>query len=151
MIDLDNLEASREEIEDILKDLKSDEGLRLKPYKDTVGKLTIGYGHNLDDLGISERTAEFMLSEDLTAVLEELNDRLPWWKGLSKPQRRGLMNMAFNLGLPRLLKFEKMLAALRNGNSERAAAEAIDSDWAKQVGTRAWRIAALYHNRAEGE
>jgi len=151
MIDFEGLASSREEIENILKDLQADEGLRLKPYKDTVGKLTIGYGHNLDDCGITERTANFMLSEDLTTVLVELDKRLPWWKKLSESQRRGLMNMAFNLGLPRLLKFEKMLKALRKGDGECAAAEALDSEWAKQVGTRAWRIAALYHNKAEGE
>jgi len=149
MIDFDQLLSSREEIENILKDLRTDEELRLKPYKDTEGKLTIGYGHNLDDLGITERTAEYILAEDLTNVLEELNDKLPWWKKISESHRRGLMNMAFNLGLPRLLKFEKMLRALRKGNGERAAAEAIDSKWAKQVGTRAWRVAALYHNRGE--
>lgn len=149
MIDFEQFATSREEIENILKDLRADESLRLKPYADSVGKLTIGYGHNLDDLGITERAAEFMLAEDLTAVLKELNDRLPWWKKISESQRRGLMNMAFNLGLPRLLKFEKMLKALRKGNGERAAAEALDSKWAKQVGTRAWRVAALYHNRGE--
>ena len=81
--------------------------------------------------------------------MEELNNALPWWKDLTVSQRRGLMNMAFNLGLPRLQKFEKMLLALRLGDGERAALEALDSKWAKQVGKRAWRIAALY--RTEGE
>lgn len=151
MIDFSDLLTSREEVETVLRDLRSDEGLRLKPYVDSVRKQTIGYGHNLDDLGISERMADFMLAEDFTNTLTELNEQLPWWKNLTESQRRRLMNMAFNLGLPRLLKFEKMLKALRKGNGERAAAEALDSKWAKQVGTRAWRIAALYHNRSEGE
>lgn len=144
MIDLEGFSISRPEVELILDDLRRDEGLRLKPYTDSVGKLTIGYGHNLDDLGISEHIASSILEEDFTNALIDLNRSLPWWKTLSEPQRRGLLNMAFNLGLPRLLKFKKMLAALKRGNSDRAASEAIDSKWAKQVGKRAWRIAALY-------
>ena len=144
MIDLEDFATDREEVEDILADLRRDEGLRLKIYTDTVGKQTIGYGHNLDALGISEHIADLILEEDFVNTLTELNKRLPWWKMLTKPQRRGLVNMAFNLGLPRLLKFKKMLAALKKGKKERAAAEAIDSKWAKQVGKRAWRIAALY-------
>ncbi len=144
MIDLEGFDISRTEVEAILEDLKRDEELRLKPYTDNVGKLTVGYGHNLDDLGISERIANLMLEEDFSNALIDLNRSLPWWKTLSDPQRRGLLNMTFNLGLPKLLKFKKMLRALESGNSERAAAEAIDSKWAKQVGKRAWRIAALY-------
>ena len=144
MIDLKDSATDREEVENILADLRKDEGLRLKVYTDTEGKQTIGYGHNLDALGISEHVADLILEEDFVNTLTELNKRLPWWKTLTKPQRRGLVNMAFNLGLPKLLKFKKMLAALKKGKKERAAAEAIDSDWAKQVGKRAWRIAALY-------
>lgn len=144
MIDLESFDISRTEVEAILEDLKRDEELRLKPYTDSVGKLTVGYGHNLDDLGISKNIANLMLEEDFSSALIDLNRSLPWWKTLSDPQRRGLLNMTFNLGLPKLLKFKKMLRALESGNSERAAAEAIDSKWAKQVGKRAWRIAALY-------
>ncbi len=144
MIDLESFDISRTEVEAILEDLKRDEELRLKPYTDSVGKLTVGYGHNLDDLGISKNIANLMLEEDFSSALIDLNRSLPWWKTLSNPQRRGLLNMTFNLGLPKLLKFKKMLRALESGNSERAAAEAIDSKWAKQVGKRAWRIAALY-------
>lgn len=144
MIDLEDFATDREEVEDILADLRRDEGLRLKIYTDTVGKQTIGYGHNLDALGISEHIADLILEEDFVNTLTELNKRLPWWRTLTKLQRRGLVNMAFNLGLPKLLKFKKMLAALKKGKKERAAAEALDSKWAKQVGKRAWRIAALY-------
>ena len=144
MIDLKDFATDREEVEDILADLRKDEGLRLKVYTDTEGKQTIGYGHNLDALGISEHIAELILEEDFVNTLTELNKHLPWWKTLTKPQRRGLVNMAFNLGIPKLLKFKKMLAALKRGKKECAAAEAIDSKWAKQVGKRAWRIAALY-------
>lgn len=125
-------------------DLKRDEGLRLKPYRDSVGKLTIGYGRNLDDMGITEDEAEALLDRDIERAAADLDRALPWWSALPEPRRRGLLNMAFNLGMPRLRGFKKMLAALQAGDGRRAAKEALDSKWARQVGARAERIAALY-------
>lgn len=124
-------------------DLIRDEGIRLKPYTDSVGKLTIGIGRNLDDRGISLLEAKQLLENDIAAVVEELDNRLGWWKGLSEPRQRALANMAFNMGVPRLLGFEKMLRALEAGDGEKAALEALDSRWARQVGDRAQRIAEL--------
>ncbi len=128
----------------ITDDLKRDEGLRLKPYLDSVGKVTIGYGRNIDDVGITEREAEAMLANDIARTLADLNRALPWWRKLPSRQQRGLQNMCFNLGLPRLLGFKKMLAALKSGDRKRAAEEALDSKWAGQVGERAERIAELF-------
>ena len=128
----------------ITADLQRDEGLRLKPYRCSAGKTTIGYGRNLDDVGITEREAEILLETDIRRSLADLDRALPWWRGLSGPQGRGLVNMRFNLGLTRLLGFKKMLAALQAGNGYWAADEALNSKWAHQVGARARRIAALY-------
>lgn len=119
------------------------EGLRLKPYRDTVGKLTLGVGRNLDDKGISEAEAFFMLNNDITATVRELNHALPWWGDLAPTWQLVLANMAFNLGLSRLLGFRKMLAALEAGDYETAAAEMLDSKWARQVGRRAEELAAI--------
>jgi len=127
-------------------DLMRDEGLQLKPYKDTVNKLTIGYGRNLDDNGISEAEAAAMLDNDMLGVLDDLDRELPWWRDLREPAARGLANMAFNLGLPRLLGFVKMLDALASEEFHLAAGEALDSRWAGQVGNRATRIADLYRS-----
>ncbi len=133
-------------IDPITADLMRDEGLRLKPYRDSVGKLTIGYGRNLDDVGISEIESDILLDHDIRRAIADLDRSLPWWRGLPPPWQRGLANMAFNLGLPRLRGFKKMLAALEAGDGERAATEALDSKWAGQVGERAHRIAALYRS-----
>ncbi len=133
-------------IDPITSDLKRDEGLRLKPYCDSVGKLTVGWGRNLDDVGISEIEAEFLLDHDIRRAFTDLDRTLPWWRGLPAPWQRGLINMTFNLGLPRLRGFKKMLAALEAGDGERAAIEALDSKWAGQVGDRAQPIAALYRS-----
>jgi len=135
----------------IKRDIRRDEGLRLKPYKDSVGKLSIGYGRNLDDIGITEEEAEILLAHDLYNAMQGLDHALPWWRNLDALKQRGLWNMAFNLGVPRLLKFKKMLAALQRGDWSAAADEALDSRWATQVGDRAKRIAELFRAEPEKE
>jgi lysozyme len=132
-------------IDELLADLKRDEGLRLKPYYDTAipPRLTIGYGRNLDDVGISEEEAEFLLRNDVDRALDALDRAMPWWREQPAEVQRALANMAFNLGLTRLLGFRRMLAALKAGDREGAAREAMSSRWATQVGARADRIAKL--------
>ena len=125
------------------KDLIRDEGLRLKPYRCTAGKLTIGVGRNLDDKGISKQEAMDMLNTDVLECVEALTLNLYFYSNLTQNQQRALINMCFNLGLGGLLKFKNMLAELSRGNGEGAAKEALNSKWAKQVGSRADRIAVL--------
>jgi lysozyme len=129
------------EVTNILEQLKRDEGLRLKPYKDSVGKTTIGIGRNLDDVGISEDEALILLHNDLGKVAGELRAALPWAENLGPVRGSVLGNMAFNMGIGGLLQFHKFLTALRLGNYEQAATEMLDSKWAKQVGPRAERLA----------
>jgi lysozyme len=122
----------------------NDEGVKLKPYRCTSGKLTIGVGRNLDDAGITRQEALALLENDIAIVIRELNANVPWWGNLPEPASRGLANMCFNLGWPRLSEFRKMLGALEAGEFEEAADEALNSKWARQVGPRANRIAKLY-------
>jgi lysozyme len=135
-------------IEQLTGDLIRDEGLRLKPYKDTVGKLTIGIGRNLDDVGITENEARYLLENDIGVAMSELDREALWWRDLPEPAQRGLVNMCFNLGWPRLSKFMGMLGALEAGDYHSAAEEALDSRWSAQVGDRARRIADLYRSCA---
>lgn len=122
------------------------EGLRLKPYKDTVGKLTIGVGRNLDDNGITEEEALFMLHNDISKIVQELDREFPWWRELDNVRQEVLVNMAFNLGIPKLKTFKKFLKALENRDYKTAAKEMLDSKWAKQVGRRAEELAyAMEH------
>ena len=131
------------------EDLILDEGIRLKPYRCTAGKLTIGIGRNLDDVGISKTETLALLDADISRAEQGLDNFAPWWRSLPEPAARGLVNMAFNLGAGRLAGFKGMLSALRAGDYALAAAEALDSKWAKQVGERATRIAALFRSAGE--
>ena len=119
------------------------EGLRLKPYRDTVGKLTIGYGRNLDDRGITKDEAEQLLRNDITRVTSELATALPWFLDLDPIRRAVLIDMAFNLGAAGLLKFALTLRAVEHADHARASQEMLDSVWATQVGTRATRLSEM--------
>jgi lysozyme len=123
------------------KALMRDEDIRLKPYRDTMGKLTIGVGRNIEDRGISVATAMQMLGEDVDIVLAELDQRIPWWRGLDEVRQRVVANLAFNMGTPKLLGFRRMLDALKDGRNDDAADELLDSVYAWQVKGRAIRLA----------
>jgi lysozyme len=125
-------------------ELIRDEGRKLKPYRDTLGILTIGVGRNLEQRGISQATSDQMLDEDIGIAESELDQNAPWWRSLSDSRQRGILNMAFNMGWPRLSGFRAMLSALQTGEFEKAATEALNSKWAGQVGDRAKRIAEMF-------
>lgn len=118
-----------------------DEAVRLKPYRDSVGKLTIGIGRNLDDKGISLDEAKVLLSDDIAEVTQQLADHLPWTTELDEPRRGVLLNMAFNLGTIGLLGFHNTLTLISEGHYDEAATAMLESRWASQVGARATRLA----------
>lgn len=121
------------------------EGLELNPYKDTVGVLTIGYGRNLEDKGITKAEALMMLRNDIAEVRKQLAP-FSWYKKQNPARKRALVNMCYNLGLQGLLKFKRMIQALENDDHIQAAHEALDSKWARQVGGRALEIAEVIRN-----
>jgi lysozyme len=119
------------------------EGLRLKPYRDSVGIWTIGYGRNLQDVGIRQDEARLMLENDLTVAMNDARFLFDDFAALTPNRQRVLVDMAFNLGRTRLAGFKAMWAALERGDYHAAAAEMKDSRWARQVGNRADRLARM--------
>lgn len=124
----------------IVEQLKRDEGCRAVPYKDSRGIWTVGYGHNLTVGGLSSAAMEQILRDDLFNVETELLV-FPVYHRLSKPRQGVLLNMGFNLGVAGLAGFRQMFEALEVGDYDAAATHMLDSQWAKQVGTRATRLA----------
>lgn len=126
---------------DIISQLKRDESCRLKPYRDSVGKLTIGVGRNLDDVGISQDEADTLLQHDVVNVSQAIRENLPWTSALDDVRRAVLVNMAFNMGIHGLLGFKNFLDAVKAGKWAEAANEMFNSRWASQVGARSHRLA----------
>ena len=137
------------------------EGMELQVYKDHLGIDTIGVGRNLEDRGITdgelafmnmlktevyeqgitEAHARFLLANDIDIVEKELSNAHPCISGIGDVRIRVLLDMGFNLGVPRLNKFKNMWKAVHNRDFSLAAVEMLDSRWASQVGQRAVRLA----------
>lgn len=120
--------------------LQRDEGFRGKPYRDTVGKVTIGFGRNLDDVGISADEASLMLANDIRIATMRLQSRFAWVSSLDDARRGVLINMAFNMGIDGLATFTTMLLYVQTGDYASASQAMLRSKWAGQVGDRAVRL-----------
>lgn len=120
------------------------EGLKLKAYKCTAGKNTIGVGRNLDDVGISQQEAMDLLDHDIDGVFAQLDRELPWWKSRPEGVQRAMADMCFQLGIKGLLDFKKMLACLQAGDYAGAKINALDSAWARQTPNRAVAVTDLF-------
>ena len=130
-----------------LKKLKTQliehEGMRLKPYRCPAGKLTIGCGRNLEEKGISETEANFMLENDIWESIEAVRRVIPDLGFLGDARQHALIDMCFNLGSSGFGRFKRMIAAVNAGDFDRAADEMVKSQWYEQVGNRAVRLVEM--------
>jgi lysozyme len=152
-----------------LQKLVEHEGMVLQVYKDSLGIDTIGVGRNLQDRGISkeeldeldiptidhvyeygitEADAMALAENDVQIVENELLVAHPCVDRLDAVRQLVLMDMAFNMGVPRLCKFKKMWAAIHDNNFTVASKEMLDSRWASQVKSRSTKLAhAMYSGK----
>ena len=112
------------------------EGLKLKPYICPAGHLTIGVGRNLDDLGISKDEAMYMLKNDIKRCENELREIFLNFDELPENVKLVLIDMIFNLGKTRFLKFRHMIQAVKNRDWKAMIEEMKNSKWCKQVKSR---------------
>jgi len=137
------------------QELTIDEGCQTMPYRDTRGFLTVGIGHNLDagpikDLIFPLTRAEIdtIFQKDVASCLVKLDANLPWWRTQSDARQRVLINMTFNLGIgvrgkSGLMEFGTFLNLVQTKQYPQAADDMLHTLWAKQVGQRAVRLAAM--------
>lgn len=133
-------------IDQLIRDLKRDEGFVEHAYDDHLGYLTIGYGFLIDKRKggkVPAPVAEYWLQYLVEQRIDDLSERLPWLSAQPDDVQRALLNMSYQLGIDGLLQFKNMLAALQDDDRERAADEALNSLWAKQTPRRATRMAKL--------
>jgi lysozyme len=129
-----------------LRDLLiADEGLRLKPYRCTEGKLSVGVGRNLDDVGITREEAMMLLDHDITRATNAAAEVVgrDVFGSLNPARQAALVSMAFQMGRAGLEGFNRMLLCIRAGDWQGAQDNALDSKWARQTPARAERIARM--------
>lgn len=144
----------------LLKDLEADEGFRPLLYDDFSGKQwvlgdvikgrpTIGIGWNVSATPLSLERARIILGWMVDDKLGLIYAALPWLSGLSEPRQRAVANLAYNLGVTGLLKFDTFLSLLKSGQYDAAADDLESTVWWKQVGKRGPKIQALIRGEPE--
>lgn len=122
------------------------EGLRLRPYADTLGKLTIGYGRCLTTNGISTDEAMQLLENDIDEAKIAMNQSFPWVLGLDDVRQGVIIEMIFQLGVAGVQGFPKMIAEIREKDYNIAAKEMLNSVWHSQTPDRCEELANLMLN-----
>ena len=126
--------------------IAKEEGFEPLPYKDHLGYLTIGHGFLIDErkkgAGITEEESLLILKYRLkNQVAPQLDAKIPWWRNLNGPRRAVLLSMAWQMGVPGLMRFKNTLAAIREGDYAKGARGMMSSLWARQTPGRAYRHA----------
>jgi lysozyme len=127
----------------LIEQLRVHEGVEHKPYKCTAGYLTIGVGRNIEERGISDDEIDYLLNNDIKIAIDEISATYDWFFDLSEVRQRVIIDMVFNLGLPRFAQFKNMIAAIEAEDYVQASNEMMDSRWAQQVGIRASRLSEM--------
>ena len=125
------------------KQLVVHEGLELKPYKCTANKTTIGVGRNIEEVGISEDEAMYLLNNDIKNVVAQCQATFSWFDGLTDIRKEAIVNLVFNMGLSTFCKFKKTISYIEQGLYELAGTELLDSNYARQVGQRSVDVANM--------
>ena len=139
-------------IDKALKLIKKHEGTgpvrngRYFPYACPAQKLTIGFGRNIEERGISEDEAEFLLHNDVQECIRFLKKAFYKFDSFLQIRQIALIDMSYNLGFAGFLKFKKMVAAIYKEDWEEVAAQAKDSKWYDQVGDRGKKIVEMLLN-----
>ena len=125
--------------------LRKHEGVRDKVYLCSAGYETIGVGRNIseDGLGLSDDEIDYLLSNDIKRVREELTEEYYWFSGLDEARQDAMIDISFNLGQTRLRGFVKSLEAMAREDFDTAADEFMDSKWSEQVGDRAVEVTEI--------
>lgn len=119
------------------------EGMRLRAYQCTAGKITVGVGRNLEDVGLTEEEALILLRNDIHRARREVSQAFDWFYRLNDVRQEVILSMVINLGITKFRGFTKLHGALSARNWEKAACEMQSSLWAAQVKGRAVELAQM--------
>ena len=128
----------------IKKRIKTHEGLRFKSYHCSEGKLTAGYGRNLENVPFTQGEVDLMFDNDF-ARAERGAESLVVYEYLNETRKGVIIEMIFQMGLAGVKKFRLFLDAARRGDWSGAKREMLDSKWAEQTPKRAKELARIFY------
>ena len=125
----------------LIESVKHHEGYRQEPYKDTLGKWTVGYGTLIDDEIRREycnpdKHQEWLDNSIDRAIDDARNYASNKWEGLTDAQREVLCEMAYPLGGAGLNGFIKLRQAIEDDDPVAVADNMRDSKWWEQTQNR---------------
>ena len=120
------------------------EGYRERMYKDSLGIITIGIGHNIQEKGLRPDEIDLIFENDLNEAEEAARKLVPNFENLSDTRKGVILDISFNLGETKFRKFVNTLKAIREERWEDAARGFEDSLWYRQVGNRAKTLMKLW-------
>lgn len=129
--------------QNLIKQLRDEEGEVLHVYNDSMGFATIGVGRLIDKRkcgGITPEESAYLLGNDIAKVNAQLDTKLPWWRKLDEVRQAVIQGMAFQMGIDGLLGFKNTLKMIESGDYEGAGKGMLNSLWAKQTPARAKRM-----------
>ena len=134
--------------QELARQLIVHEGLKLYPYRCSANKLTIGVGRNIEERGIAEDEALYLLNNDIDLSIKELTNEFAWFEKISETRQAAFIDLHFNMGMNRLLGFKKTLSLVEravegDASWQDVAHELLDSRWSEQVGSWAHVIADM--------
>jgi len=112
------------------------EGSKQFAYRDVLGYLTIGIGRCIDERigkGLSQDEQQYLLLNDLKQCESQL-EKQDFYNNLDDVRKGALIELVFNMGINKFLKFVKTIESIKKGNFQEAVTNLIDSKWATQVG-----------------
>lgn len=145
---------------DTMSYVKGNEGYRSEIYDDTKGLKTIGYGFNLKDKTTAKLLPADVLSGKRKITQDEaeevftkrfaiaIDDAISfvgkeYFDKLSNSQKKGLIDMSYNMGAKSLNGFDELRKALQSGDKLKAKYEVLHSQYRKDVPARALRNSNL--------
>jgi len=132
--------------EELKEEIKLHEGYRDTVYLDSLSKKTVGFGHLCvedhweDDKQYDKKYLEEIFEKDFNIALNDANKILEG-KPVNHIAREVIIELVFNIGMPRTKKFVKCLAALDKEDYNEAGNQILHSLYARQVPVRAGKLA----------
>lgn len=118
-------------------------GAPIVPGYTVKGNPTIGVGTLLSAPGLSDLAIFYLLDLELANAKTQLIQNLPWADNLDTVRQEVLIEMVYQLGINRLLIFNKALTAMQNSDWPTASKEMLNSAWHKQTPGRCEELANL--------
>jgi lysozyme len=131
-------------MENLIRQLVSEEGEVLHAYEDHLGYVTIGVGRLIDKRkggGISKEESRYLLANDVKKYTDLVSNSIPFYSQLNEARQAVLVGMAFQMGIGGLMKFKNTLKAIEAGRYKEAGNNMLNSLWARQTPARARRMA----------